>query len=97
MLAKHFGNYLLHPFFLVYIYSLITYVYIYYTNIDCTMNCRIVGIAGISESLFVVTLCGLCTLLTAISLSAIATNGAMKVFSLPFTLSLHDHPLILIR
>ncbi|XP_076946383.1 cation-chloride cotransporter 1-like [Bidens hawaiensis] len=38
----------------------------------------IVGIAGISESLFVVTLCGLCTFLTAISLSAIATNGAMK-------------------
>ncbi|KAK9050896.1 hypothetical protein SSX86_027521 [Deinandra increscens subsp. villosa] len=38
----------------------------------------IVGIAGISESLFLVALCGLCTFLTAVSLSAIATNGAMK-------------------
>lgn len=34
---------------------------------------------GISESLLLVALCGLCTFLTAISLSAIATNGAMKV------------------
>ncbi|KAI3744689.1 hypothetical protein L1987_57778 [Smallanthus sonchifolius] len=39
---------------------------------------RIVGIAGISESLLLVALCGLCTFLTAVSLSAIATNGAMK-------------------
>ncbi|KAM1561620.1 hypothetical protein ACFX1Z_004727 [Malus domestica] len=38
----------------------------------------IVGMAGIAESLFLVSLCGLCTFLTAISLSAIATNGAMK-------------------
>lgn len=35
--------------------------------------------AGIAESLFLVSFCGLCTFLTAISLSAIATNGAMKV------------------
>uniref|UniRef100_A0A1D1ZAA7 Cation-chloride cotransporter 1 n=1 Tax=Anthurium amnicola TaxID=1678845 RepID=A0A1D1ZAA7_9ARAE len=38
----------------------------------------IVGMAGISESLMLVAFCGLCTFLTAISLSAIATNGAMK-------------------
>lgn len=35
--------------------------------------------AGISESLLLVAFCGSCTFLTAISLSAIATNGAMKV------------------
>ncbi|XP_078436678.1 cation-chloride co-transporter 1 isoform X2 [Wolffia australiana] len=34
--------------------------------------------AGIGQSLVLVTFCGLCTFLTAISLSAIATNGAMK-------------------
>ncbi|XP_062096247.1 cation-chloride cotransporter 1 isoform X2 [Humulus lupulus] len=38
----------------------------------------IVGMAGIWESLLVVAFCGLCTFLTGISLSAIATNGAMK-------------------
>ncbi|XP_077243722.1 cation-chloride co-transporter 1 [Tasmannia lanceolata] len=38
----------------------------------------IVGMAGIGESLLLVTFCGLCTFLTGISLSAIATNGAMK-------------------
>ncbi|KAF3773582.1 Cation-chloride cotransporter 1 [Nymphaea thermarum] len=38
----------------------------------------IVGMAGISDSLLLVSLCGLCTFLTGISLSAIATNGAMK-------------------
>ncbi|CAA6663105.1 unnamed protein product [Spirodela intermedia] len=38
----------------------------------------IVGMAGIGESLMLVAFCGLCTFLTAISLSAIATNGAMK-------------------
>lgn len=38
--------------------------------------------AGIGGSLVVVALCGLCTFLTAVSLSAIATNGAMKVESL---------------
>ncbi|CAN6446379.1 unnamed protein product [Victoria cruziana] len=38
----------------------------------------IVGMAGISDSLILVSLCGLCTFLTGISLSAIATNGAMK-------------------
>lgn len=42
-------------------------------------NCRIVGMAGIGESLLLVALCGVCTFLTGISLSAIATNGAMKV------------------
>lgn len=35
--------------------------------------------AGIGESLLLVTFCGLCTFLTSVSLSAIATNGAMKV------------------
>lgn len=35
--------------------------------------------AGIADSLLLVTLCGTCTFLTGISLSAIATNGAMKV------------------
>ena len=35
--------------------------------------------AGIGESLVLVAFCGLCTFLTGISLSAIATNGAMKV------------------
>ncbi|KAG0589960.1 hypothetical protein KC19_1G060000 [Ceratodon purpureus] len=38
----------------------------------------IVGIAGIWNSLMLVCLCCLCTFLTGISLSAIATNGAMK-------------------
>ncbi|KAK4709854.1 hypothetical protein R3W88_004367 [Solanum pinnatisectum] len=38
----------------------------------------IVGMAGIGESLLLVTFCGSCTFLTTISLSAIATNGAMK-------------------
>lgn len=38
----------------------------------------IVGMAGIGGSLLLVSFCGLCTFLTAISLSAIATNGAMK-------------------
>ncbi|KAI3877977.1 hypothetical protein MKX03_027155 [Papaver bracteatum] len=38
----------------------------------------IVGMAGIWESLLLVSFCGLCTFLTSISLSAIATNGAMK-------------------
>ncbi|CAH9107310.1 unnamed protein product [Cuscuta europaea] len=40
--------------------------------------CRIVGMAGIGESLMLVAFCGSCTFLTTISLSAIATNGAMK-------------------
>lgn len=35
--------------------------------------------AGIGESLLLVAFCGSCTFLTTISLSAIATNGAMKV------------------
>ncbi|CAK9156100.1 unnamed protein product [Ilex paraguariensis] len=39
----------------------------------------IVGMAGIGESLVLVAFCGSCTFLTSISLSAIATNGAMKV------------------
>lgn len=38
----------------------------------------IVGIAGIAQSLLLVSLCCLCTFLTGLSLSAIATNGAMK-------------------
>ncbi|KAL6333129.1 hypothetical protein AAG906_028312 [Vitis piasezkii] len=38
----------------------------------------IVGMAGIGQSLLLVSFCGLCTFLTSISLSAIATNGAMK-------------------
>ncbi|KAL5577355.1 hypothetical protein UlMin_019054 [Ulmus minor] len=38
----------------------------------------IVGMAGIGGSLLLVAFCGLCTFLTGISLSAIATNGAMK-------------------
>ncbi|CAH9111816.1 unnamed protein product [Cuscuta europaea] len=38
----------------------------------------IIGMAGIAESLLLVALCGSCTFLTTISLSAIATNGAMK-------------------
>ncbi|KAG0479858.1 hypothetical protein HPP92_010716 [Vanilla planifolia] len=41
----------------------------------------IVGMAGIGESLLLVAFCGSCTLLTGISLSAIATNGAMKNIS----------------
>ncbi len=40
---------------------------------------RIIGIAGLWHSLLLVILCCLCTFLTGISLSAIATNGAMKV------------------
>ncbi|KAI3466863.1 hypothetical protein Pfo_023526 [Paulownia fortunei] len=38
----------------------------------------IVGMAGIGQSLLLVAFCGSCTLLTTLSLSAIATNGAMK-------------------
>ncbi|KAG0472150.1 hypothetical protein HPP92_016696 [Vanilla planifolia] len=38
----------------------------------------IVGMGGIGESLLLVSFCGACTFLTSISLSAIATNGAMK-------------------
>ncbi|KAI4303675.1 hypothetical protein MLD38_039275 [Melastoma candidum] len=38
----------------------------------------IVGMGGIGGSLLLVSFCGLCTFLTSISLSAIATNGAMK-------------------
>ncbi|WOL12371.1 cation-chloride cotransporter 1-like [Canna indica] len=38
----------------------------------------IVGMAGIGEALLLVAFCGSCTFLTSISLSAIATNGAMK-------------------
>jgi potassium/chloride transporter 4/5/6 len=38
----------------------------------------IVGMAGIWESLVLVAFCGSCTFLTSVSLSAIATNGAMK-------------------
>ncbi|CAM6097171.1 unnamed protein product [Calypogeia fissa] len=38
----------------------------------------IVGIAGVWQSLLLVALCCLCTFLTGLSLSAIATNGAMK-------------------
>ncbi|XP_068667288.1 cation-chloride cotransporter 1-like [Aristolochia californica] len=38
----------------------------------------IVGMGGIGESLLLVAFCGACTFLTGISLSAIATNGAMK-------------------
>lgn len=40
---------------------------------------RIIGIAGIWNSLLLVCFCCSCTFLTAVSLSAIATNGAMKV------------------
>lgn len=42
--------------------------------------------AGIGESLFLVSFCCMCTFLTAVSLSAIATNGAMKVNSALSTL-----------
>ncbi|KAG2619872.1 hypothetical protein PVAP13_3NG139100 [Panicum virgatum] len=38
----------------------------------------IVGMAGVWQSLVLVSFCGACTFLTGISLSAIATNGAMK-------------------
>lgn len=38
----------------------------------------IVGMAGVGESLLLIAFCGSCTFLTTISLSAIATNGAMK-------------------
>uniref|UniRef100_A0A0D3EMK6 Cation chloride cotransporter n=1 Tax=Oryza barthii TaxID=65489 RepID=A0A0D3EMK6_9ORYZ len=39
---------------------------------------RIVGMGGVWQSLVLVAFCGSCTFLTTISLSAIATNGAMK-------------------
>ncbi|XP_047315261.1 cation-chloride cotransporter 1-like isoform X2 [Impatiens glandulifera] len=38
----------------------------------------IIGMGGIGQSLLLVMFCGSCTFLTSISLSAIATNGAMK-------------------
>lgn len=50
--------------------------------------CRIVGMGGIGESLLLVAFCGTCTFLTGISLSAIATNGAMKVQSCFYNLYL---------
>lgn len=40
--------------------------------------------AGIGQSLLLVAFCGSCTFLTTISLSAIATNGAMKVLPVSF-------------
>lgn len=40
--------------------------------------------AGIGQSLLLVAFCGSCTFLTTISLSAIATNGAMKVLHMYF-------------
>ncbi|KAF9601242.1 hypothetical protein IFM89_018352 [Coptis chinensis] len=39
---------------------------------------RIVGMASILDSLLLVSFCGLCTFLTTLSLSAIASNGAIK-------------------
>nr|CAB3477014.1 unnamed protein product [Digitaria exilis] len=39
---------------------------------------RIVGMGGVWQSLVLVAFCGACTFLTGLSLSAIATNGAMK-------------------
>ncbi|KVI01586.1 Amino acid permease domain-containing protein [Cynara cardunculus var. scolymus] len=48
----------------------------------------IVGMAGIGGSLAVVALCGFCTFLTLVSLSEIATKGAMKVETHYFLLSL---------
>lgn len=50
--------------------------------------------AGIGQSLLLVSFCGLCTFLTSISLSAIATNGAMKVDYMFFILKL---PSLLVR
>ncbi|KAF9614166.1 hypothetical protein IFM89_015661 [Coptis chinensis] len=44
----------------------------------------IVGMASILDSLLLVSFCGLCTFLTTLSLSAIATNGAIKLVSLFF-------------
>ncbi|KAF9619346.1 hypothetical protein IFM89_006533 [Coptis chinensis] len=38
----------------------------------------IVGMASILDSLLLVSFCGMCTFLTTLSLSAIATNGAIK-------------------
>lgn len=45
--------------------------------------------AGIGESLVLVAFCGSCTFLTGISLSAIATNGAMKVHTALLNLLTH--------
>jgi potassium/chloride transporter 4/5/6 len=42
--------------------------------------CRIVGMGGVWQSIVLCAFCGACTFLTGLSLSAIATNGAMKVF-----------------
>ncbi|KAM0911073.1 hypothetical protein ACQ4PT_013730 [Festuca glaucescens] len=39
---------------------------------------RIVGMGGVWQSLVLCAFCGACTFLTGLSLSAIATNGAMK-------------------
>lgn len=52
---------------------------------------RIVGMAGIGESLLLVAFCGLCTFLTSVSLSAIATNGAMKVSRELFFITFWPH------
>ncbi|KVH87908.1 hypothetical protein Ccrd_024779, partial [Cynara cardunculus var. scolymus] len=43
---------------------------------------------GIGRSLAVVALCGFCCFLNAVSLSEIATNGAVKVETYYFMLSL---------
>ncbi|KAM0821955.1 hypothetical protein ACQ4PT_071831 [Festuca glaucescens] len=45
---------------------------------DSSTAPRIVGMGGVWQSLVLCAFCGACTFLTGLSLSAIATNGAMK-------------------
>ncbi|KAK6932092.1 Amino acid permease/ SLC12A domain [Dillenia turbinata] len=85
VLTKHTRNYLLYPLFLVSSRKVQPNGQGYLEGFlfgDIVLNLGgegvIVGMAGIGESLMLVSFCGLCTFLTAISLSAIATNGAMK-------------------
>lgn len=81
LLAKHIRNYILYPFHMVRLQVLDVSQQItksLWPALICSIF-RIVGMAGIGQGLVLVLLCGLCTFLTTISLSAIATNGAMKV------------------
>lgn len=52
----------------------------------------VVGSAGVLQGLCIVFICCCCTLLTAISMSAIATNGVVPGTPRPFSLSFSSFP-----
>lgn len=76
MPAKYFGNYLLYPVFLVSSISLsLLLLLISLSMFEIDRLCPCLK----KEKKRKVSFCCLCTFLTGISLSAISTNGAMKV------------------